>query len=547
MNIFLFLSIKATCLKRFIIIFLLTLKVFSAIGDERQTFWFDSLNRTIRDKHLFEQEKLDQIRALAGQLSALKDQGLPEKYEAFQQLHLAYFNFDDDSAMAYALKMLETAGQLNEALYISEAKLSLGTTLLASGIFNEAKDTLSSIDTAVFPDSLKIEYYYVFSRLYFDMVDYYQRSFFIDPYVQSGLLYLDSALALTSMDTGQYFSLMGLKLVRTFDYPKAASVYERLFMDYNPKGRQFAIDASTYGFVLEQNGRPDEGMVWLIRAAIEDIRLANKENVALINLANRLFQQGKIEQASAYLDVALEDASTFGALQRKFQISQIQPIVEAARLKINEEQKDRIKRYAIVVTLLSLLIVVILGLLFLNLQKVKAVQKEIRKTNLSLQQVNQKLREVNLIKNEYIGHFFKTNSDLIDKLEDFRQRIENKVNSRKIDDLLHLISKQNIKEEREEMYRTFDTVFLTIFPDFVNKFNALFPADDRFEINSTGQLNTDLRIFALIRLGISDTEKIAHILNYSVHTINTYKTKIKNRSVVSNDDFEKEIMKIQSI
>ncbi|MBN2807702.1 MAG: hypothetical protein JXR22_13680, partial [Prolixibacteraceae bacterium] len=281
--------------------------------------------------------------------------------------------------------------------------------------------------------------------------------------------------------------------------------------------------------------------------AIEDIRLANKENVALINLANRLFQQGKIEQASAYLDVALEDASTFGALQRKFQISQIQPIVEAARLKINEEQKDRIKRYAIVVTLLSLLIVVILGLLFLNLQKVKAVQKEIRKTNLSLQQVNQKLREVNLIKNEYIGHFFKTNSDLIDKLEDFRQRIENKVNSRKIDDLLHLISKQNIKEEREEMYRTFDTVFLTIFPDFVNKFNALFPADDRFEINSTGQLNTDLRIFALIRLGISDTEKIAHILNYSVHTINTYKTKIKNRSVVSNDDFEKEIMKIQSI
>lgn len=512
-----------------------------------QNAWFDSLDMAIAQKHVYEAEKLARLGELTQQLQSMSAAPLQERYEAFHQLHRAYFNFDYDSAMAHALNMVESARLLGAPLALSQAQLALGATLLASGIFNEARDTLLAVDRSVFPDSLKIEYYYDFSRLYFDMVDYYQRSYFIEHYVQSGLLYLDSALALVSQNSEQYYSLMGLKLVRTFDYSKAAGNYERLFQDFSPQGRQFAIDASTYGFVLEQTGRPDEGMIWLIRAAIEDIRLANKENVALINLANRLYQQGRIEQASIYLNVALEDASTYGALQRKFQISQIQPIVEAARLQQTETQKTRFKHYALMVSLLVVFIVFILFLLYRQFQKVKKAREEISRTNKQLQSSNQKLREVNLIKEEYIGHFFKTNSELIDKLEDFRQRIENKLTARKFDDLLNLISKQNIKEEREEMYRTFDTVFLTIFPDFVDKYNALFRETDRFEINSSGKLNTDLRIFALIRLGISDTEKIAHILNYSVHTINTYKTKIKNRSLVSNDDFEKEILKIQSI
>ena len=538
---------KSTLVKNLSLLIILLFLAMASLAKNEQLQKFNELDQIILEKEKFEQVKINQIIQLKENLKHFEMLTLSEKYAVFEQLHEAYFTFNYDSAMAYALKMIETAQKMDDQAGFSNAKMKLSTTLLASGIFNETKDTLESISSSDLNDSLKIEFYYIFSRLYFDMADYYQKSYFNDIYVDLGLQYLDSAIWLTTPQSAKHYSLKGLRMVRANDFTNASENYAFLFCQFDVKGRQLAIDASTYGYVFDQLRKPDESIDWLILAAIEDITLANKENVALINLANTLFQQGNIEKSSEYLNVALDDALEFGALQRKFQISQIQPIVEAAKLQINEEQKTRIKRYASVVTVLSLVIVVILGLLFLNLQKVKAVQKEVRQTNHTLQLVNQKLREVNLIKEVYIGQFFKTNSDLIDKIEAYGQSIENKLNSRKLDDLQHLISKQNIKEEREEMYRTFDTVFLTIFPDFVDKYNALFHAEDHFEMKSTGQMNTDLRIFALIRLGISDTEKIAHILNYSVHTINTYKTKIKNRSMVPNDDFEKEIMKIQSI
>ena len=525
---------------------LLILISWGCFAKSEATLDFALLDKAIEQKDHYEELRLQQIQEMQSSLMSFSANERI-KFHLYDQLHQAYFNFDYDSALVYAMKMIETSRQINHPAYIAKAKLSLSTTLMASGIFAEAKDSMLSIDANAFDDSMKVEFYYDCSRLYFDMVDYYQRSYFIESYVQTGLAYLDSALQLTPKGTLKYFSLNGLKLVRTFAYKQALENYDSLFSSYRPQGRQLAIEASTYGFVLEQNGRAGEGMDWLVKAAIEDIKLANKENVALMNLANKLFQMGYIEKSSEYLNVALEDAQTFGALQRKFQISQIQPIVEATKLQITEEQKTRIKRYAFMVTLLSVFIVLILFTLYRQFQKVKAARDTINTANENLRMNNQKLREVNLINEEYIGQFFKTNSDLIEKLDGFRQSVENKLMTHRIDELKDLLKKQNISEERENLYRTFDAVFLNIFPDFVIKFNALFREEDQVVPASNEQMNTDLRIFALIRLGITDTEKIAHILNYSVNTINTYKTKIKNRSVVPNDDFEKEILKIQSI
>ncbi|MCF8357594.1 MAG: DUF6377 domain-containing protein [Prolixibacteraceae bacterium] len=531
----------------FVITTLITFLLTPIAANEVNNVYFQELDKVIAEKNFYVQQKMEQIDRLKSGLPKESETPKGKRFQAVQKIHEAYFTFNYDSAMKYALELHNMARQFLNPQYLSLAKLKLSATLLASGIFNEAKDTLESINADVLPDSMKIEYYYDFSRLYFDMVDYYQRSFLIDKYIKLGLQYLDTALMLTPENSVKQYSLTGLKMVRLHNYQQARENYRLLFGNFNPEGRQFAIDASTYGFVLEQNGRLEEGMQWLIKAAIEDIKLANRENVALINLANKLFDQGKIERASEYLNVALEDASTYGALQRKFQISQIQPIVEATRLQMTEAQKMRFKRLTLIVSVLSFVIVVILFALLVQFKKLKTAQWEINKTNARLKSNNEKLREVNLIKNEYIGQFFKTNSDLIEKLDFFRQHIENKVMTRRFDELNNLLKKQNIKEEREAMYRNFDSVFLSIFPDFVEKFNALFDEKNRVELKHSEQMNTDLRIFALIRLGISDTEKIAHILDYSVNTINTYKTKIKNRSVVSNDEFEKEILKIQSI
>jgi DNA-binding NarL/FixJ family response regulator len=82
------------------------------------------------------------------------------------------------------------------------------------------------------------------------------------------------------------------------------------------------------------------------------------------------------------------------------------------------------------------------------------------------------------------------------------------------------------------LYFSFDKVFLKLFPDFVTFFNSLFDERDRIVLKEGQLLNTELRIFALIRMGISDTEKIAKILNYSVNTIYAYKTRVKSKSGV---------------
>lgn len=508
---------------------------------------FLTLDSVIANKVQYETLKKEQIKKLSNNLYDITNKSTTQQFRIYKKLHQAYFTFNYDSAMVYALKLLKTANKKQDISLISYAKIKLSTSLLASGIYNEAKDTLRTINANNLPDSLKLSFYYNYSRLYFDMSDYYQDSFYSDNYINIGLQYLDSAIVVVDKHSADYFSLSGLKNVKSGKFTNALVDFEYLFENFNITGRQFAIDASTYSYALEQKQNIPESIKFKISAAIEDIILANKENVALIQLATALFKEGNISKSSEYLKVALDDARSYGAALRKFQISQIQPIIEATKLQISESQNLRIKRYAQLVTFLSLFIVLIIFLLFKQLRKIKRAKYEINESNIALQITNNKLREVNLIKEEYIGYFFKTNSDLIDKLENYMQAVDNKISTNKINEIRSLLSKNKINQEREELYRIFDTVFLNIFPDFVKSFNALFDDENRPTGLNTNHLNTDLRIFALIRLGICDTKKIAQILNYSDNTINTYKTRIKNKAIVPNEEFEKEILKIQSI
>ena len=180
-------------------------------------------------------------------------------------------------------------------------------------------------------------------------------------------------------------------------------------------------------------------------------------------------------------------------------------------------------------------------------KKIIEARNEANTSNEALKSTNNQLREVNLIKEEYIGYFFNVTTEYVDKLEAFKQSIENKLLSNKVSEITQVVKKLNVKREREAMYKSFDVTFLKIFPNFIDGFNNLLEKEYQIIVKEENALNTDLRIFALIRLGITDNDKIAHILNYSVNTINTYKTRIKNRSVVPNEDFENEIMQIQSI
>ncbi len=303
---------------------------------------------------------------------------------------------------------------------------------------------------------------------------------------------------------------------------------------------QLAITTSTLSAIYIQNNQTDSAINLLIRAVIADIQSSTKETSAAFNLATLLFKNGDLKNASTYIEKAVNDATFYGARQRKVQLSTILPLIEAEKLNIVEREKQVVTNYAIIVTLLLIILIGLVIIIFRQVKKLKTAEKIIT-------DANKKLLEANRIKEEYIGFFFSGNSEFYNRIEKFKKSVDQKIFERKLDDIKFLVNNFNLKKERDELLKNFDQIFLNLFPNFISEFNLVIREDDQVKLKEGEIMNTDLRIFALIRMGIHDTEKIATILGYSVNTINTYKTKIKNKSIVANEDFERKIMQINSI
>ncbi len=243
----------------------------------------------------------------------------------------------------------------------------------------------------------------------------------------------------------------------------------------------------------------------------------------------------------------MDDAEYYGARLRKIKIGAVLPVISA---KINiktEQEKDRFLIYFLSILAVSLVITLISIIVFIQLKRLKAKEVIIEEKNVQLEKINDKLNEDARIKEEYIGYFFNIISGYILKLEKLKRNIERKVTIKKYDDILLSINEINIKKERENLFYTFDHIFLKIFPNFIDAFNALLKKEDQIWPKDNEVLNTDLRIFALMRLGINDNETIANILEYSVNTIYVYKMRIKAKALVHSDEFDHKIMDIKVV
>lgn len=225
-----------------------------------------------------------------------------------------------------------------------------------------------------------------------------------------------------------------------------------------------------------------------------------------------------------------------------------------------EKQNGRLQQNLLLITLLLILLLVALIYIYRQMKKLadarnhlqtannqlNALNEELRQMNTCLSATNVELSESNQIKEEYIARFIKLCSTYIDRLDAYRRMVNKKLSAGQIAELLKITRSQDaMDEELEELYVNFDTAFLHLFPDFVNKFNALLHEDGQIILKKGELLNTELRIFALIRLGIDDSSQIAEFLRYSVNTIYNYRAKVKNKACVSRDDFEKLVEQIR--
>jgi DNA-binding CsgD family transcriptional regulator len=177
-------------------------------------------------------------------------------------------------------------------------------------------------------------------------------------------------------------------------------------------------------------------------------------------------------------------------------------------------------------------------------KKMSSVNDQLQDSNAALSGLNQQLKDANRVKEEYVGRFMRLCSVYIDKLDQLRKIVNKRVKNRQYAELYDMTRPQEFKEaELTELYAYFDSAFLHLFPNFLEEFNALLKPEEKIEMPENGQLNTSIRIFALIRLGIDDSSKIAEFLHYSVNTIYNYRARMKN-GALNRDEFEQRVKKI---
>jgi tetratricopeptide (TPR) repeat protein len=322
---------------------------------------------------------------------------------------------------------------------------------------------------------------------------------------------------------------------------------ETALSNYKLAYPQLAVNYFDLGSAYRGLDQPDKTVKYLILSSLSDIRAATKETAAMHHLAKLLYERGDTENAYVFIKQALDDAEFYGARQRKVEIGSMLPVIAAAQLNSVDGQRKVWINYSVGLTLLILVVAGFSAIIYVQLKKLKAAEAVITEANAKLQKINHKLQESDKIKEEYIGYYFNTNSEYIDMIESFKKDIDKKIQNKKVEEIKYVVNTINPSHEREELYVNFDKIFLKLFPDFVTLFNSYFDPENRIVLKENQLLNTELRIFALIRLGIHDAEKIARILGYSVNTIYAYKNRVKSKSIVPNDLFDQKIMEIKTV
>lgn len=534
-------------MKRVLLIIPLFLLFHTAVANTNYDTLLNKLNDVLDKKETYDQQKLQRIEGLKKHLADAGTSSLSSKYAIYLSLYNEYKAFNYDQAFDYAQKLQLTGRLLKDPAKIAYSKVKLGFILLSSGMFKETFDSLKTVDVSVLDNEAKKEYYFLTARTYYDLADFDKDNYYTDIYDRSAGKYIDSASRLCSPTSYEYIYYNGLKYLKTGNVDQAVTELKLLVAHYKLTDHEFAVTASTLSDIYIRKSEPDSAIALLMKAAMADARSSTKEAAALTTLAQLLYKSGDVKNAYIYIKKAMDDAIYYGARQRKLQVSAILPVIASDRINYEEEQKRALFFYASLLTILVCMVIVFAVIIYKQLQKLKIADKVILETNRTLEKSNIELNEANTIKEEYIGYYFNLISEYINKLDKFKRSVDNKLTTKRFDDIRILVNNINLTKEREELFINFDKAFLKIFPNFVAGYNELFTEENRVKLLPNQLLNTDLRIFALVRLGIHDTEKIAHILEYSVNTIYNYKARIKSKSIIHNDEFEHAIMAIKAV
>ena len=512
---------------------------------------YDTIDSLIENRKDLFVEKEIRLKVLKDDLqrSTSEDQ----LFKINERIYDEYMAYDFDSAYYYINKNVERQRALGDADRFAASAVRMAHILAVSGIFNNARLLLNEVCVQDISKENKINYYEQQSELNLFRAEMANFTPLFPAYIDSMQHYRQKILEIAPHDSYNYIFNLATYTCEQGEVDEAIKMLE----DYLPQLRQgerhYSVITSTLAYFYTHKNQPETREKYLLLSAISDLRGCILENNSLRELSIILLDRQEYKKAYNYIQLASADAKRYGSRLRSLQVARLTPLITEA---YDAERAHTQRRTNILLGVLSvitlLLVAAITFVLFLIrkrravMEKIHAMNLELERRNAAIEKANNEMKESNRIKDEYIGRFLELSSNYIQRGEERAKLLNRLARDKKMAELYaELKSAASLNESVRLFYQNFDTAFLNIYPNFIKEVNCLMADGNQFEVDEAHKLTTELRILALIRLGINDNQKIADILRSSITTIYTYRSRLKARAR-SKDSFEDEIRIIET-
>lgn len=532
----------------------------------------DSLDSSLGKSAAYTAEKERRISSLRRRLSQTAN---PEqRFWICRNLVDEYSSYNSDSALHYIDASTAVGRQAGRREWIDEMNLNRAYIYAATGLLAEAESALNEVDPRQMTPALATEYY---NRLLFVLThkdQYLGKNSLTRPYSERAKAMLDSVSRLMQPSDPQYIWFLAWRsMTDPAKTREAIPVVEKALESSTYSTREEAMNAWILSRLYELTGNSDMMMRYLILSAIADVRTSNKEIASLEEISNRLYQSNDLERANDYISHCLQLANDYKSRVRVGRLADLQYHITKAYSQRNDRQRRKLNVYFIIALVFAAGLAVAMLFLYKQNRRIHRSKTELDRSNA---QLNSKVEELSLTrrqlkeandrleilyrnmrdeagelaagndaKERYIADIFAICSDYISKLDEFRRNIYRKIVAHNFDEVKELTKSHELSHgEIKELYQNFDSIFLKVYPNFVDDFNTLLRPDERVAMKKPGVLTTELRIYALVRLGINDSVKIARFLHCSTQSVYNARMKMRNKSDISKEQFAEAVRRL---
>ena len=458
-----------------------------------------------------------------------------ERLSLYNQIYREYYTYRYDSAMVYAKRGLQLAEQLHDDYYINLNKINRAAVLSTGGFYSQAEDLLLSLKPEDISPKLMQYYYYTLTWVYNYWGAFCERSEFKEEMQDKKRLYLAKTLEyMGNKQSALYYYLSGeLEYLLHHTDKKVLGWYQKALAASPVDSRVHASAAYCIARYYQDNEQMDIYEKYLVQAAISDQVCLLKENLALQELSTYLYNKDAkyAKRVSKYIYCSMEDAQFYNNRLRMVEISRILPLITETNHQREIRQNRIITISLVVVSIVSLGFLAMMFFVFRINKRLAKSRREVKSQNMLLEELNQKLLNTNKRRETYMRLFMDISAVYIKKLDDYRKLVSRKIKAKQTADLLTAINSYKLaEEEASSFYIRFDKAFMDLYPNFVDEFNQLLLPEKQIVLPAPNSLTKELRIYALMRLGITDGQELATLLFYSTQTIYNYKTSIRKRA-----------------